>query len=457
MGTVENAGNPYLDLSEEKFPLNSWQADAVYSNHFLDAAIKLVERAHQAIFASYHGYGLSDVGFVKDGDDGEKIDYTMESTSDRIAKRLEMFRLAEVNLDTVTTAKELQSVVPSWQNMGGWTTERSFDGLQRRLTHAMMTNSDFVVIIADSWQSTGNGEYHASQSMPGVFENLLNGLFKKLGMNLVVRAISLPSLNDLGTGDQSDSFSEENSILADTLERSAISVLDADMVVWDYSDTFEDGKRSLRDVDESSAQLFDLFARQALSGKTIPFIWGGDFDVLRNLHTQCDVDVGQLGNGLLGVQETINKKTANKLSWAAQYLNCPENMQDTCNKKDYQFGKCWNKQSDITLPRWRMQQLKGYILSYQLLQALLEALSKWTDITISQGFPLPNEYWHVGKSYLNMQQKAKALDKAVASKFNVTLLTCIGQAMRLHKANEIGCVNEEMLKNMDVALEILAL
>ena len=40
----------------------------------------------------------------------------------------------------------------------------------------------------------------------------------------------------------------------------------------------------------------DLFYRQALlAGKRIPILWGGKFDLLKMLHEEADVDVGEWG------------------------------------------------------------------------------------------------------------------------------------------------------------------
>jgi len=427
--TVENAGNPNLDLAEDKFPLESWQADAVYANHFLDAAIKLVRRGQQAIFSTYHGYGLSDVHV---GEDGETVIYGEEDEDHRISQRLTMFQLAEVDLNATTSAEELQASAPSWQNKGGWTTKRSFDGLGRRLRHAITTESDFVVVITGSWQTMGYGGNHAWQSMPGVFETLLKGLFEKIGVKLVVRAIGLPPLPDLSIEEMAEVSDGGKSTFIHTLGWSSIYGSDVDMVVWDDYGAIDDGnEESAHKLDDLSTQMFDLFARQALlSGTTsLPFIWGGDFEVLRNLHEYADVDVGQLGNGLVGVQETTSEKTVNELPWAARYVNCPEKMQDTCQEEAHQFeSKCWIDRSDFTPPTpqldhipiehtaigWRMQQLKGYTLAYNFLQATLDAMYEWSEVTILQGFPLADEYWHMGEYIKNVQEKVKALDEAVA-------------------------------------------
>jgi hypothetical protein len=412
--TAENAGNPHLDLAEDKFPAESWQADAVYANHFLDAAEKLVKRGQEAIFATYHGLGLSGVRVTTDEHGGERVDYVREDSDQRSSRRSRMFHLEEIDLGAVTSLDELRSAAPSWERRGGWTTESSFDGLERRLIHAMMTRSEFrngtfTVVFSGSWQSMGYGGNHAWQSAAGVFETLLKGLFEKLGVNLVVRAIGLPPLSHLSLEEQAALIDGGKSTLVHTLGWSSIYGSDVDIVVWDDYGAVDDGG-SVRALDELSAQMFDLFARQALlSGTTsLPFIWGGDFDVLRNLHNHADADVGQLGNALEGVPETSSEIAASDLPWAAQYLNCPKDMQGMCGNEEYQFeSRCWVERSDVSPPTqqldhipivpsamgWRMHKLKGYTLAYVLLTATLDALFKWSEITISHGFPLPDEHW----------------------------------------------------------------
>jgi hypothetical protein len=40
---------------------------------------------------------------------------------------------------------------------GGWTTKRSFDGLVRRLLHAMMTQDTFTVVLGGHSAAEGQG------------------------------------------------------------------------------------------------------------------------------------------------------------------------------------------------------------------------------------------------------------------------------------------------------------
>jgi hypothetical protein len=61
-----------------------------------------------------------------------------------------------------------------------------------------------------------------------------------------------------------------------------------------------------------------------------------------------------------------------------------------------------------------MHKLKGSTLAYVLLSATLGALLNWSEITISQGFPLADDYWHMGEYIKNVQDKIKSLDESVA-------------------------------------------
>jgi len=423
--TPEFTGNIYLDLTEDKFPPESWQVDAVYVNHFLDAATKLVRRGQEGIFAAYHGYGLTNVTV---DDDGE-IKWEIDNADERMTQRLRMFHLEEVDLGTVTSAEYLQLKVPSWRTQGGWTTTRSMDGLERRLLHSMMTTSNFTVVVTGSWQSMGYGGNHGWQSMAGVLEHLLSGLFEKLGVNLVVRAIELPPISGIAAVDQAELLLGGRSTLANTLGWSSIYGSDVDMVIWDDYSAINTNSETDNTLDDTAIQLFDLFARQALlSGSaSLPFLWGGDFDVLRNLHESADVDVGMLGSGLLGVPETTSESMASSLPWSARYLHCPSNKRDLCEKEEHKFNsQCWVHRTDVDPPTaqsdhipilptaigWRMHQLKGHTVAYNLLSALLDAMKTWSEKTIYEGHPLAGEYWHMGDYITNVQEKVKALDES---------------------------------------------
>lgn len=429
--TIDNS-DIFLDVAADRFPEESWQVDAVYVNHFLDAASKLVRRGQDGIYAAYAGHGIVNVSVEEVDNDvyGEIID-----RDDRTGKKLSMFRLEEVDLDDIENLSELNEKAPRWRERGGWTTPRSLDGLERRLLHAMMTNSNFTVVVTGSWQSMGYGGNHGWQSLGGVLDGLLTGLFDKLGMNLVVRSIGLPPREGITTEERADiMLAGGRSTLESSLGWSSIYGSDVDMVVWDdygaviANKNDEEGYNHREDLDEMAKELFDFFARQALlSGNAnIPFIWGGDFEVLRNLHEVADADVGMLGSGMSGVPETTGDREATTLPWAAQYLNCPREMEAVCNADGNKFmSQCWDSslKSSPPIPQtsnipvlptalgWRMHQLKGYTLSYNVLSVILDALDVWSQKTIIEGHPLDDENWHMGEYITNIQTKIKALSE----------------------------------------------
>jgi len=127
---------PNKDVPNDKFPDGAWQADAVYVNHFLSDAGKLVERAMEAIYAEY-GYR---------GD---------EMTPEQIAERTKsIFHWVTYEGDvTPTIHKTDESILDSV----GWMPKRSYDGLIRRLLHAMMTSDTFTVVVAGHSVVAGAG------------------------------------------------------------------------------------------------------------------------------------------------------------------------------------------------------------------------------------------------------------------------------------------------------------
>jgi hypothetical protein len=127
---------PNRDIPGDEFPDNAWQTDAVFVNHYLNDADQLVSRAMEAIFTEYgHGKPLPAEG---------------------LAARMKMFHWDKVNLATATGPPEKYGRRGDRGN-GGWTTQRSFEGLVLRLTHAMMTSDTFTVVMAGHSAAAGQG------------------------------------------------------------------------------------------------------------------------------------------------------------------------------------------------------------------------------------------------------------------------------------------------------------
>jgi hypothetical protein len=127
---------PNRDIPGDSFPDEAWQVDAVYVNHFLNDADKLISRAMEAIFTEY-GKGRP-------------------LAPEKLADRHKMFQWVMHDLS------KNESPPPDFsrsgkQDIGGWTTKRSFDGLVRRLLHAMITQDTFTVVLAGHSAAKGEG------------------------------------------------------------------------------------------------------------------------------------------------------------------------------------------------------------------------------------------------------------------------------------------------------------
>ena len=85
---------------------------------------------------------------------------------------------------------------------------------------------------------------------------------------------------------------------------------------------------------ERSNEYIDVFYRQALlAGNRVPVIWGGPFELLKMLHEEADVDVGDWGTALDGIEEVVSLEQAKSLPWAARFLNCAKGAEDLCKEE----------------------------------------------------------------------------------------------------------------------------
>lgn len=257
------AGYPNCDIPGTEFPDSSWQVDAVYVNHFLDDADNLLARAKEAIFSEYgHAKPLPPEGLLE---------------------RYRMFQWDKVNLkEQLTPPPRYASGRSGTRDNGGWTTPRSFDGLVRRLLHAMMTNDEFTVVLAGHSAAAGHGN-HFHQSYMMQFHKIMAPILARLGVKLITRNMSQ---GGMGTLHSSLGFTD---LYGDAI----------DLLLWDTGMT------------EPEEVAIDVFYRQALlSGRKVPVIWGGPFHLLRDLHEYGDADVGEFGTGMMGVPDTTSAEEA---------------------------------------------------------------------------------------------------------------------------------------------------
>lgn len=117
------AAYPHRDVPRHEFPKNAWQIDAEFLAKFLPESIQLVERAQKAIMVEY-------------GQD------PLNST---------MFQIFRYN------SSEVAVVTESGNRQGGWTTDASWQGLIKRILHAIMTEDVFVFAMGGHSAAAGHG------------------------------------------------------------------------------------------------------------------------------------------------------------------------------------------------------------------------------------------------------------------------------------------------------------
>lgn len=127
---------PNKDIPGDDFPDDAWQADAVFVNHYLDAADKLVFRAMEAIYAEY--------GHPKDN----LLPHELAQRNKNV------FHWETIDIKDGPPAEFEKK---GHRAYAGWTTRRSRDGLVRRLLHAMMTSDTFTVVTGGHSVAAGSG------------------------------------------------------------------------------------------------------------------------------------------------------------------------------------------------------------------------------------------------------------------------------------------------------------
>ena len=362
---------PNRDIPGEHFPEDAWQADAVYVNHILNDGEELISRTMEAMFVEY-GKGKP-------------------MLPELLVQRLIMYRWDLIEDDATEPPEKYQA--GGTRGGGGWATHSSFDGLVRRLLHAMMVNEPFVIALLGDAAAAGYGNHFHQSYMMQVHE-LLAPMFARLGVQLVTRNLAQPSGSlDLALG--------YHSLVGD----------DVDLLLWDAESV------------EANPKIQEFVQRQALLSKNkIPVIWGGNFEVLRFLVEHAAADVGAWGNGMDGIKETTSENFST-IPWAAR---CLKPVGDACASEPLFCTQCWIDRDDVDAslftqpmsmappgqdgsnPGWRAHHLLGRTIAYGVLDALQVAVQQFSDGTLG-GPPLDEDYWHVTEHYNNIREKANGI------------------------------------------------
>ena len=147
---------------------------------------------------------------------------------------------------------------------------------------------------------------------------------------------------------------------------------------------------------EGQNEHIDLFLRQGLlGGNRVPVVWGGTWELLKMLHDEADVDVGEFGRATDGIVELETEEQAKTSPYASYGMKCSPSVQHLCTDEPRFCAKCWIDRDDGIKPQmqqqdsprgqvqwhhgWRSHQLTGRNLAVAVLQALQIAVKQWGD------------------------------------------------------------------------------
>ena len=295
---------PDRDIPWDKFPDKAWQVDQSYLSKFLPEAKAHVERAMEAILAEY-GWSKLDSPNLK-----------LEERIDGTEQQPHSFKTAVLNL-TVEEAWQGKNMVGG--DLGGWISKEYFDGLIRRLMHAIITGDTFTLVMGGHSSAAGHGN-HFQQSYTLQFHKVMEPVFARLGVKLQSHNVAFGGLGTLQTSlGSGDLYGKE-----------------IDILVWDSSMT------------ENSDEAYDFYVRQAvMAGNRVPVLMGGMPNVLMYLGKNINFPVGSFGVGTGGVPEITDGNMAESVKWMARYLRCNGETHGLCREREYN-GTCWIDRDDYT-------------------------------------------------------------------------------------------------------------
>ena len=357
---------PQRDVTE--WPQNTWQTNTVYLSEFLKQSKALVERSMEAIL---HEYGHSNL---------QEPDRSFE-------ERSEMFSLTFLNHGDKP---------PKYYMNSGWTTQLSFQGLQRRILHSILTEDTFVVAMGGHSAAAGHGN-HFQQSYTLQVQRVLEPVFARLGVAMQARNFGMGGLGTL-----------HNSLAAGSLYGP-----DVDLLIWDSGMT------------EKTPAHLEVFHRQGiLGGDKVPVLWGQQTEWLMD-----HADVGDVSNKrdwkhmekIIGFNVTTSAAQGAKLPWAERHVMCNNEMMSECRSKAYR-GTCWIDRPDITPatkqksapggraswhPGDRVHAWQGRMIAFGILRALDAALDQWMK---APQYQLSPDAWHVADYYRGIKEKVQSLE-----------------------------------------------
>jgi len=361
-------GYKFRDVVVEEFPDGAWQTDKDYITSFLDQAQALVEAMKEGIMQEYNHPNPDDI---------EK----------------DLFGVIIGDHDFINGAavhKETKKKQPGI----AYLTQQSFDGLVKKLLHAMITTDYFYVVVAGPEETYRANNFAQTQVMQ--FNYLMEPVFHKLGMALISRNMGTSASTAVSALGGADIYGETD-------------------ILWHVQDL----------VSEENTGEFDLLQKQTImSGERIPIILSPMWDELV-LASKGTAWVGNLQPGADVCQLT----TMNVLP------DAPACHSVNCDAQSWESGKChvydsvcWEprfgykplteQNEDVgfqknSYPGFRRHQLEGRKMALLILHALTAALQLWRDNVEADSsvLPLAPQHWHVADDYIRIRESVMSLDR----------------------------------------------
>ena len=183
---------PSRDVPHTHFPSTAWQIDSTYLQQFLPQGQALVQRAQEAILTEY-GYG------------------TIHRPNESLNERANL--LFHVEVSNRTDSVEFVKEAALYKEAGGAMTLRGWDGLVRRILHAILTQDTFRVVLGGHSAAAGHGN-HFQQSYALQMQRVLEPVFARLGVTMTAHNLAMGGLGTLQSSlGAADIYSDDVDVL----------------------------------------------------------------------------------------------------------------------------------------------------------------------------------------------------------------------------------------------------
>eukprot|EP00977_Amphora_coffeiformis_P010039 scaffold2353_cov167-Amphora_coffeaeformis.AAC.30 len=377
----------YKDVPVDEFPANAWQKNPAYVKEFVGQAVSLVDRVKEAIYEEY-GLGLLD------------IDKNDTATVSKIKTERETY-LSVIQGDfSVQNGAAMVDGKPF--RGAAYVNERGWEGLIRKLLHAIMTEDDFFVVVAGPKAATYDGiNLQFTQVMQ--FHEVMEPVFDRLGVKLYSRNMGMDASTTVAALGGADIYGETD-------------------IFWYIPDPSQA---------ESDAQIDFLLKQMILSGERMPLILTPN-PVKLNDETKKTAWIGNIQPGPMSCKETDVKNNDVILPEvkACEFAACTESARNNGKCHDDRTLPCWvdrqmtTQESDeelnqldgvptsTTSRNYRQHQLEGRKLTLLVLEALTEALKRMQVSTETENPKIfPTGYWHVGPVYEELRESVRRVKK----------------------------------------------